>query len=83
MSVSAKFHTFNGFQLLSLTLYLLTVLFPVSSKGRSNVVDVLYDKGFRDIYAVDISAAVVLKMQHKYSSYAGVVRKRQHWNIDV
>lgn len=40
--------------------------------GRSNVVDVLYDKGFRDITCIDISPTLIAQMQNKYRMHAGV-----------
>lgn len=40
--------------------------------GRSNIIDCLYKKGFRDITAIDISSTVILEMQKKYSEYTGV-----------
>lgn len=40
--------------------------------GRSNVIDCLYRKGFRDITAIDISSTIILEMQKKYESYTGV-----------
>jgi SAM-dependent methyltransferase len=40
--------------------------------GRSNIVEVLYRKGFRDITAVDISPTVISKMQKKYEHLTGV-----------
>jgi ubiquinone/menaquinone biosynthesis C-methylase UbiE len=40
--------------------------------GRSDVVECLYRKGFRDITAIDISNTVIVEMQKRYSSYTGV-----------
>jgi len=40
--------------------------------GRSNIVEFLYGKGFRDITAVDISPTVVRQMQNKYTTLSGV-----------
>jgi hypothetical protein len=40
--------------------------------GRSEVIEVLYKNGFRDITAIDISPALIHKMQVKYESYSGV-----------
>jgi SAM-dependent methyltransferase len=40
--------------------------------GRSNIIDVLYKKGFRDLTAIDISSTIIIEMQKKYESYAGV-----------
>lgn len=40
--------------------------------GKSNVIDVLYDKGFRDITAIDISPVIIALMQEKYRKYSGV-----------
>ena len=40
--------------------------------GRSNMVECLYEKGFRDITAVDISPSVIAKMQKKYMKLTGV-----------
>jgi len=40
--------------------------------GRSNIIEVLYKKGFRDITAVDISPMVISKMQKKYEHLTGV-----------
>ena len=40
--------------------------------GRSNIVETLYNKGFRDITAVDISPTVIYKMQDKYKALTGV-----------
>jgi uncharacterized UPF0146 family protein len=40
--------------------------------GRSNVIDVLYNKGFRDITAIDISPLIISLMQEKYKKYSGV-----------
>ncbi len=40
--------------------------------GRSEAIEVLYSKGFRDIVAIDISPTIIHKMQVKYSSYSGV-----------
>ena len=40
--------------------------------GRSNVIECLYNNGFRDITAIDISAAVITKMQKKYINLTGV-----------
>lgn len=40
--------------------------------GISNAVEVLYDRGFRDITAIDISPTAITKMQKKYSHFTGV-----------
>ncbi len=40
--------------------------------GRSNIIDSLYRKGFRDITAIDISNTIINEMQKKYSTYTGV-----------
>ena len=40
--------------------------------GRSNVVETLYKKGFRDITAIDISNTIIMEMQKRYSDYTGV-----------
>lgn len=40
--------------------------------GRSSAVEVLYDAGFRDITAIDISPTIIGKMQKKYADYTGV-----------
>jgi ubiquinone/menaquinone biosynthesis C-methylase UbiE len=40
--------------------------------GRSDVIDHLYRRGFRDITAIDISNTIIVEMQKKYSSYTGV-----------
>lgn len=40
--------------------------------GRSNVIECLYNKGYRDITAIDISNTIILEMQKKYSDYSGV-----------
>lgn len=40
--------------------------------GRSNVIDCLYRKGFRDITAIDISNTIIVEMQKKYREYSGV-----------
>lgn len=40
--------------------------------GRSDIIECLYNRGFRDITAIDISEAIIVEMQRKYSSYAGV-----------
>eukprot|EP01041_Mallomonas_annulata_P002060 gene2060-4026_t len=40
--------------------------------GRSNIIDILYKKGFRDITAIDVSPMIISAMQNKYHSYAGV-----------
>lgn len=40
--------------------------------GRSNVIEFLYKKGFREITAIDISPTIILEMQKKYETYAGV-----------
>jgi ubiquinone/menaquinone biosynthesis C-methylase UbiE len=43
--------------------------------GRSNIIEVLYSKGYRDITAIDISPTVIHKMQQKYETYTGVTLK--------
>jgi ubiquinone/menaquinone biosynthesis C-methylase UbiE len=40
--------------------------------GRSDVIETLYRKGYRDITAIDISNTIIVEMQKKYSSYTGV-----------
>jgi EEF1A lysine methyltransferase 4 len=40
--------------------------------GRSNTVEVLYQQGFRDIVAIDISPSIIHKMQLKYEHLTGV-----------
>eukprot|EP01038_Epipyxis_sp_PR26KG_P011346 gene11346-15211_t len=40
--------------------------------GRSDIIDCLYKKGFRDITCIDISNRIIGKMQQKYESYSGV-----------
>ena len=40
--------------------------------GRSNIIDVLYSKGFRDITCIDIAPLVIAQMQNKYRDYPGV-----------
>jgi spermidine synthase len=40
--------------------------------GRSNVVEVLYAHGFRDITCIDISPQIISQMQNKYRKYSGV-----------
>jgi len=40
--------------------------------GRSNVIESLYRKGYRDITAIDISESIIVEMRRKYESYAGV-----------
>mmetsp|Transcript_10597 Transcript_10597/g.16056 ORF Transcript_10597/g.16056 Transcript_10597/m.16056 type:complete len:266 (+) Transcript_10597:226-1023(+) len=40
--------------------------------GRSNIIDVLYEKGFRDITAIDISPLLIAQMQNKYRNFSGV-----------
>lgn len=40
--------------------------------GRSNVIDVLYKRGFRDITCIDISPILISQMQNKYRGFAGV-----------
>jgi hypothetical protein len=40
--------------------------------GRSNTVEVLYNRGYRDITAIDISPSIIGKMQKKYANYTGV-----------
>lgn len=40
--------------------------------GRSNVIESLYHKGYRDITAIDISESIIIEMRRKYESYAGV-----------
>ncbi len=40
--------------------------------GRSNIIESLYRKGFRDITAIDISSTIIIEMQKKYASYTGV-----------
>lgn len=40
--------------------------------GRSNIIDVLYSNGFKDIIAIDISPLVIAQMQEKYKKFSGV-----------
>lgn len=40
--------------------------------GRSNVIDVLYHHGFKEITAIDISPLIIAQMQEKYRDYSGV-----------
>lgn len=40
--------------------------------GRSEIVEFLYNKGYRDITAIDISESIIIEMQRKYTSLAGV-----------
>lgn len=40
--------------------------------GRSNVVDILYQNGFRDITCIDISPQIIAQMQNKYRQHSGV-----------
>lgn len=40
--------------------------------GRSDVIDTLYRRGYRDITAIDISNTVIVEMQKRYASYTGV-----------
>jgi ubiquinone/menaquinone biosynthesis C-methylase UbiE len=40
--------------------------------GRSDVIECLYQKGYRDITAIDVSETVIVEMQRKYASYIGV-----------
>eukprot|EP00601_Ochromonadales_sp_CCMP2298_P031604 CAMPEP_0173343290 /NCGR_PEP_ID=MMETSP1144-20121109/10715_1 /TAXON_ID=483371 /ORGANISM="non described non described, Strain CCMP2298" /LENGTH=275 /DNA_ID=CAMNT_0014290047 /DNA_START=281 /DNA_END=1105 /DNA_ORIENTATION=- len=40
--------------------------------GRSDVIEFLYRKGYRDIVAIDISNTIIVEMQKRYASYTGV-----------
>lgn len=40
--------------------------------GRSNIIDVLYEKGFRDIVAIDVSPTLIQKMKQRYEDTSGV-----------
>ena len=40
--------------------------------GRSNIVDVLYEHGFREITCIDISPMIISQMQNKYRQHSGV-----------
>jgi len=40
--------------------------------GRSHVIDVLHERGFREIVAIDISPVIINAMQNKYRNMAGV-----------
>jgi hypothetical protein len=40
--------------------------------GRSNVIDVLYEHGFREITCIDISPKIISQMQNKYRQHSGV-----------
>lgn len=40
--------------------------------GRSDVIECLYQRGYRDITAIDISETIIVEMQRKYASYAGI-----------
>ena len=44
----------------------------ISSVGKSNIIECLYKKGFRDITAIDMSSVVIQQMQREYSTYTGV-----------
>ena len=44
----------------------------VLSVGKSNIIECLYKRGFRDITAIDISSVVIQQMQREYASYTGV-----------
>jgi hypothetical protein len=44
--------------------------------GRSNVIDVLYSKGFREITAIDVSPVIIAQMQEKYRTFSGVDCKK-------
>jgi ubiquinone/menaquinone biosynthesis C-methylase UbiE len=40
--------------------------------GRSDVIECLYQRGFRDITAIDISTTIIREMQKKYAAFVGV-----------
>ena len=40
--------------------------------GRSNVIDILYSNGFKEITAIDISPLLIAQMQDKYRNFPGV-----------
>mmetsp|Transcript_17246 Transcript_17246/g.29185 ORF Transcript_17246/g.29185 Transcript_17246/m.29185 type:complete len:264 (+) Transcript_17246:96-887(+) len=40
--------------------------------GRSDVIEFLYRKGYRDIVAIDISSTIIVEMQKRYEHYTGV-----------
>ena len=40
--------------------------------GRSNVVDVLFEHGFREIVGIDISPILVAQLQSKYAKHSGI-----------
>lgn len=40
--------------------------------GKSGAIETLYNKGYRDIVAIDISPTLIRQMQTKYESYSGV-----------
>ena len=40
--------------------------------GKSNIIEVLYAEGYRDIVAIDISPTVIAQMSNKYADYGGV-----------
>ena len=40
--------------------------------GRSNIVQVLVEKGFTDVVAIDISPYIIAQMSQKFSHYGGV-----------
>ena len=44
----------------------------VLSVGKSNIIECLYKRGFRDITAIDISSVVIQQMQREYASCTGV-----------
>ena len=40
--------------------------------GRSNIIDILYAKGYREIVAIDISPSLINALQKKYEGYSGI-----------
>lgn len=40
--------------------------------GKSDVVEVLYKKGFRQIVAVDVSLTLINQLRSQYKDYVGV-----------
>lgn len=53
--------------------------------GRSNVIDVLYENGFREIVGIDVSPILIAQLQSKYSKYSGIecitIFTKCHWII--
>lgn len=40
--------------------------------GKSDVIEVLYKKGFREIVAIDISPTIINQMRSQYKDYVGI-----------